>query len=90
MRGNIWCDVCWAQRIEAENRQEIRGKKAEQEMLLVLAASIVLGYGSMFLLKLYMVGKLGPFTVFGGTAASIGWFAVLVIVWGIRAWLRIP
>jgi hypothetical protein len=70
VRGIIWCDVCWAQRIEAEHRQEIRGKKAEQEMLLILAASIVLGYDSMFLLELSMVGEFGLFTVFGGTAAS--------------------
>jgi hypothetical protein len=90
VRGIVWCDVCWAQRIEAERRQEIRGKKAEQAMLLILAASVVLGFGSTFVLELSMVGKFGPLTVFGGVVVSGVWFVALILVWGIREWFHMP
>jgi hypothetical protein len=89
-RGIVWCDVCWAQRIEAECNQEIRGKKAERSFWIIGAMSVVAGYGSMFLLELYLVGKLGPFTVFGGTVVSGAYFVLLIIVYAIREWLYTP
>ena len=89
-----------AQRIEAEHRQEIRGTRAERASWTIGISSVVLGYGSMFLLGLNLQclegwrwppgGAFGYLLIFGGTVLSGAYFVLLIIVWGIREWLQTP
>ena len=100
VRGIVWCDLCWDRRVEAERHQEIRSKKAERAFWIIGASSIMLGYGSMLLLTLYLQyledwrwppsSAAALLFVFGGTILTGAYFAVILSVWAIREWLHTP
>jgi hypothetical protein len=98
VRGVVWCDHCWEQRAEDERRQDIRGKRAERALWTVGISSAVPGYGTMFAIDLYLSeghrrlvdSAASLLTVFGGTMLSMMCFGILISVYTIREWLRMP